>query len=66
MRDDVFATPPTSRGSRWLRVVLLKPLTDASTLGQVFDGIEVSRYSEWMGARSSSSGSARPKDQLRM
>jgi glutamate/tyrosine decarboxylase-like PLP-dependent enzyme len=37
---DVFVSLPTYRGSRWLRVALLNPYTDATTLDRLFDGLE--------------------------
>ena len=37
---DVFVSLPTYRGSRWLRVALLNPFTDESTVDRLFDGIE--------------------------
>jgi glutamate/tyrosine decarboxylase-like PLP-dependent enzyme len=36
---DVFVSLPTYRGSRWLRVALLNPHTDAAILDRLFDGI---------------------------
>lgn len=38
--QDVFVSLPTYRGSRWLRVVVLNPFTDGTTLDRLFDGID--------------------------
>ena len=37
--QDIFVSLPTYRDNRWLRVVLLNPFTDETTLGRLFDGI---------------------------
>ncbi|WP_256298169.1 pyridoxal phosphate-dependent decarboxylase family protein [Haloarchaeobius salinus] len=37
---DVFVSLPTYRGSRWLRVALLNPYTDATTVDRLVGGIE--------------------------
>jgi len=36
---DIFVSLPDYRGNRWLRVVLLNPYTDDSTIDRLFEGI---------------------------
>jgi L-2,4-diaminobutyrate decarboxylase len=39
--QEIFVSLPTYRDNRWLRLVLLNPFTDETTLNQLFDGIDV-------------------------